>query len=38
VSFAALATFGIALATILLVFLGYRAMNFRAEREETRRL
>jgi hypothetical protein len=38
VSFVALATFGISLATLLLVFLGYRAATSRAEREETRRM
>jgi len=38
VSFAALALFGISVATLLLGFLGYRAATFRAEREETRRL
>ncbi len=38
-SFAALAAFGIAVATLLLGFLGYRAMAFRPERETgTRRL
>lgn len=32
-SFAAIATLGIALATILLGFLGYRAMTFRGNDE-----
>jgi len=38
VSFAALALFGISVATLLLGFLGYRAATSRAEREDTRRL
>src|SRR4051812_31772445 len=39
VSFVTLATLGISVATILLVFLGYRAATFRAQREEeTRRM
>jgi hypothetical protein len=36
VSFVALAAIGISVATILLAFLGYRAMTFRADREENR--
>jgi len=36
VSFVALAAIGISVAAILLAFLGYRAVTFRANQEETR--
>jgi hypothetical protein len=36
VSFIALAAIGISVVTILLAYLGYRAVTFRADRDENR--
>lgn len=38
VSFAAIALFGLSVATLLLGFLGYRAATFRAGGDDTRRM